>query len=97
VLGLYPESLCPHLSEVVLGFEPYFELEMLRSDADDFARTFRAWQVRLRSHRDDAERLVGTETAVVFQRYLAACEVQFRTRSITNYRLVLRRRPAMRH
>jgi cyclopropane-fatty-acyl-phospholipid synthase len=97
VLDLYPESLCPHLSEVVLGFEPYFELDMLRSDADDFARTFRAWSIRLRSHREDAERLVGTETARRFRRYLAACELQFRIRSITNYRLVLVRRPALRH
>jgi len=97
VLGLYPESLCPHLSEVVLGLEPYFELETLRSDADDFARTFRAWSIRLRSQQEDADRLVGQETAARFRRYLAACELQFRTRSITNYRLVLRRRPELRH
>jgi cyclopropane-fatty-acyl-phospholipid synthase len=96
VLSLYPESLCPHLGEVVLGLEPYFELETLRSDADDFARTFRAWTIRLRSHREDADRLVGPEVAGRFRRYLAACELQFRTRSITNYRLVLRRRPELR-
>jgi cyclopropane-fatty-acyl-phospholipid synthase len=97
LLSLYPESLCPHLSEVVLGLEPYFELETLRSDADDFARTFRAWTIGLRSHREDADRLVGPEVAGRFARYLAACEMQFRIRSITNYRLVLRRRPELRH
>ena len=97
VLSLYPESLCPHLSEIVLGLEPYFELEMLRSDADDFARTCRAWQVGLRAHQDEADALVGAEVAGRFRRYLAASELQFRTRSITNYRLVLHRRPDLRH
>jgi cyclopropane-fatty-acyl-phospholipid synthase len=97
VLSLYPESLCPHLSEIVLGFEPYFELEMLRSDADDFARTCRAWLVGLRSHQDEADALVGAEVASRFRRYLAASELQFRTRAITNVRLVLHRRPGMRH
>src|SRR5207244_1475706 len=41
VLEIFPESICPHLAEIVLGFEPYFEVEVLRSDAADFARTFR--------------------------------------------------------
>ena len=92
VLGLYPESLAPHLGELVLGFDPYFELEVLRADGDDFARTFRAWSLALRAQRDAAEALVGAETAARFRRYLAACEVQFRTRAITNYRVVLHRR-----
>ena len=48
VLRLYPESLCPHLCELVLGFEPYFEVGILRSDADDFARTCRLWHLALR-------------------------------------------------
>jgi cyclopropane-fatty-acyl-phospholipid synthase len=96
VLSLYPESLCPHLGEIVLGLEPYFELEMLCSDADDFARTCRAWLLELRAHQDAADALVGPEPAGRFRRYLAASELQFRTRSITNYRLILRRRPQVR-
>jgi cyclopropane-fatty-acyl-phospholipid synthase len=96
VLSLYPESLCPHLGEIVLGLEPYFEIEVLRSDADDFARTCRAWLVGLRSHEQEAEALVGDEVTSRFRRYLAASELQFRTRAITNYRLVLHRRPVPR-
>ena len=53
VLTLFPESLCPHLGEIVLGLEPYFEIEVLRSDGADFARTFRAWQVALRDHEEE--------------------------------------------
>jgi hypothetical protein len=31
-----------------------------------------------------------------FRRYLASSEIQFRTRIVTNYRLVLHRRPGVR-
>ncbi|MGZ4592852.1 MAG: class I SAM-dependent methyltransferase [Actinomycetes bacterium] len=95
VLEIFPESICPHLSEVVLGFEPWFEVELLRSDPGDFARTCRAWQVGLRDRDDDAAAAVGAPTARRFRRYLAASEAQFRTGTITNYRLVLHRRPAV--
>jgi cyclopropane-fatty-acyl-phospholipid synthase len=92
VLSIFPEALCPHLSEVVLGFEPWFEIEILRSDAADFARTFRAWQVALRDHEDAATAAAGADTVRRFRRYLAASEVQFRDGTLTNLRFVLRRR-----
>jgi cyclopropane-fatty-acyl-phospholipid synthase len=96
VLELYPESICPHLLEIVLGFEPYFEVELLRSDAADFARTTRLWHLALRVHDAEAERLVGAGTVRRFRQYLVSSEMQFRMNTITNYRLVLHRRPALR-
>ena len=96
VLELYPESICPHLCEIVLGFEPYFEVEVLRSDAPDFARTMRLWHLALRAHEAEAVDLVGAETARRFRQYLVSSEMQFRTHTITNTRLVLHRRPALR-
>jgi cyclopropane-fatty-acyl-phospholipid synthase len=96
VLNLYPESLCPHLGEIVSGFEPFFELEMLRSDPGDFARTCRVWLTALREHEHEAAAVASEQAVRQFRRYLAASEIQFRTRTITNYRLVLHRRPGMR-
>jgi len=96
VLSLYPESLCPHLSEIVLGFEPFFEIEMLRSDPGDFARTCRAWLTALREHEREAATVVGEQVVRQFRRYLASSEIQFRTRIVTNYRLILHRRPGVR-
>jgi cyclopropane-fatty-acyl-phospholipid synthase len=96
VLSLYPESVCPHLGEIVLGFEPYFEVEILRSDPGDFARTCRVWLTALREHEREAAAVVGDQAAGQFRRYLAASEIQFRTRIVTNYRLVLHRRPEIR-
>ena len=96
VLSLYPESLCPHLGEIVLGFEPFFEVETLRSDPADFARTCRVWLTALREHEREAVAIVGEQVVRQFRRYLASSEIQFRTRIITNYRLVLHRRPGVR-
>ena len=96
VLSLYPESLCPHLGEIVLGFEPYFEVEVLRSDPGDFARTCRVWLTALREHEREATTAVGEQVVRQFRRYLASSEIQFRTRLITNYRLILHRRPDVR-
>jgi cyclopropane-fatty-acyl-phospholipid synthase len=92
VLEIFPESLCPSLSEVVLGFEPWFEVEVLRSDAADFARTFRSWQVNLRAHEEAAIAAAGADTVRRFRRYLAASEVQFRDGTLTNLRFALHRR-----
>jgi cyclopropane-fatty-acyl-phospholipid synthase len=97
VLQVYPESLSPDLGEVLLGLEPYFSLEVLRSDAADFARTCRHWLLGLRAVEAQATPLVGSTTYRAWYRYLLSSEVQFRMRTITNYRLVLRRRPTRRH
>jgi cyclopropane-fatty-acyl-phospholipid synthase len=93
VLALYPESICPHLSEVVLGFEPWFEVEVLRCDAADFARTCRHWLVRLRDAESEAIAATDVRTVREFRRYLASSEWQFRDGTLTNCRLVLHRRP----
>src|SRR5262249_13817057 len=84
VLEIFPESICPHLQEVLLGFEPYFEVTVLQSDAANFARTCRSWLVGLRSNEERARALVGEDTVRRFRRYLAASEAQFRLRTITN-------------
>jgi cyclopropane fatty-acyl-phospholipid synthase-like methyltransferase len=80
----------------VLGFEPWFEIAVLRADAADFARTFRAWLLALREHDAAARTLVGADMAGRFRRYLVSSEMQFRTGAITNYRVVLHRRPKLR-
>jgi cyclopropane-fatty-acyl-phospholipid synthase len=96
VLAVYPESICPHLSELVLGFEAHFELELLRFDASDFARTCRLWLLALRAHERDAEALVGADRVRQFRRYLVSSEIQFRSGALTNCRVVLHRRHSLR-
>jgi cyclopropane-fatty-acyl-phospholipid synthase len=69
---------------------------VFRSDAADFARTLRLWHLALRAREAEAAALVGAETVRRFRRYLVSSEVQFRTRILTNTRMVLRRRPRRR-
>ena len=80
----------------MLGFEPWFEVEVLESAAADFARTMQRWARNLRAHEAEAVALVGEDAVQRFWRYLVASDVQFRLGAITNYRLVLHRRPAPR-
>jgi cyclopropane-fatty-acyl-phospholipid synthase len=96
VLSIYPESICPHLSELVLGFEPWFEVEVLESAGTDFARTMQHWARNLRAHEAEAAALVGPDTVRRYWQYLVASDVQFRLGVVTNFRVVLRRRPARR-
>jgi cyclopropane fatty-acyl-phospholipid synthase-like methyltransferase len=92
----FPESICPHLDELVLGFEPYFEVELLQSDAAAFGRTCWLWGLALREHEAQAQALVGRDTLRRFQRYFVSSEMQSRSGAITNYRVVLHRRPVLR-
>jgi cyclopropane-fatty-acyl-phospholipid synthase len=96
VLAIYPESLCPHLSEIVLGFEPWFEVEVLQAAGADFARTMQHWIRNLRDHEVEAVAAVGEEVTRRFWRYLVSSDVQFRLGAITNCRIVLHRRAAPR-
>jgi cyclopropane-fatty-acyl-phospholipid synthase len=96
VLDLFPESICPHTCEVILGLEPYFEVELLRSDAADFARTFRQWLLALRANEAQATNIVGEDVVRQYRRYLVSSESQFRMRALTNVRLALRRRDQLR-
>ena len=54
------------------------------------------WVRNLRASEAEAIRLVGEETTRTYWRYLVASDVQFRLGAITNYRVVLHRRPAPR-
>jgi cyclopropane fatty-acyl-phospholipid synthase-like methyltransferase len=50
----------------------------------------------LRAREAEAAALVGVEVVRRFRQYLVSSEIQFRTNTITNYRFVLHRRPALR-
>jgi cyclopropane fatty-acyl-phospholipid synthase-like methyltransferase len=50
----------------------------------------------LREREHEAVAAAGEQVVRQFRRYLAASEIQFRTRTVTNYRLVLHRRPEVR-
>ena len=92
-LDIFPESMPASLSELVLGWETDFELELFVEHHAHYRRTFRAWGMAYRAAEARARSLVGDVTARTFARYFAAGEVFFRLREDALYRVVLRKRP----
>jgi cyclopropane-fatty-acyl-phospholipid synthase len=89
---IFPEASPAHLSELVISWEPTFELDHLSSEARDHARTYREWLLRLRGNRSAIERLVGGELYRQFWKYLAGTEALFRTGEWSVYRVQLTKR-----
>jgi cyclopropane-fatty-acyl-phospholipid synthase len=87
-----PEATLAHLSELVLAFEPYFEIEYLKADPGHFRPTIQEWIVRLQTNRLRATQLVGPTVYRDFWAYMAAWDGLMRIRDWTLYRIVLRRR-----
>jgi cyclopropane-fatty-acyl-phospholipid synthase len=56
--GIFPEAMSAALGELVLAWEPHFRLERFLVHPQDYVRTFRAWNLGLRSRRDVAAPLV---------------------------------------
>jgi cyclopropane-fatty-acyl-phospholipid synthase len=89
---IFPEATPAHLSEIVVSWEPVFELDHLSSEPRDHARTYREWLLRLRAERRAIEGLIGAELYHEFWRYLAGAEALFRTSEWSVYRMLLTRR-----
>jgi cyclopropane-fatty-acyl-phospholipid synthase len=90
---VFPSSTLPRLSEIAQSCEPYFSVASFRNDADQYARTLRAWSVRLQSGRIEAERIAGEDTYRRYLRYLRVSKALFQRHTFTLYRLGLQRRP----
>lgn len=88
---VFPESDVPWLADVARASEKRFEIASVRNDADDYARTVRAWHEGLRGCGDQARVLVGEETYEIYDRYLSALLRQFETGQLGLLRLLMRR------
>ncbi|WP_036528781.1 cyclopropane-fatty-acyl-phospholipid synthase family protein [Nocardia sp. CNY236] len=88
---IFPESDLPKLSELARACERYFEIQRIRNDRNDYARTCTAWLQRLHENREQAIALVGQERCDQFERYLAASVRQFEHGHANLYRLTLNR------
>lgn len=91
ISSIFPESDLPRLGELVSALEGRFELVRLRNDREDYARTCRSWLERLRSSREHAIRVVGTETVEHYESFLGASARGFDAGVFLLLRLQLRR------
>ena len=68
-----------------------FEIELLRNDRKDYARTCMAWLKRLRAARPQAVDLVGADVVSRYERYLQLSTLGFETGNLLLLRITLRR------
>jgi cyclopropane-fatty-acyl-phospholipid synthase len=87
--SVFPESMLPHIPELLLAAEPYFHVHRLTGHADDYARTCFEWRRRLMRRRDEARNLVGDDVVERYTRYLAASRLGFMRGDWTLVRLVM--------
>jgi cyclopropane-fatty-acyl-phospholipid synthase len=86
---IFPESMLPHVPEVVAAADRWFHVERLTCHASDYARTCSEWRRRLVSRRADAVDLVGEAEVQRFHRYLTSARLLFTRGDWTLARLVL--------
>lgn len=68
--NIWPESDLPRLGELVAAADRLFEVELLRNDRDDYAKTCAVWADRMEAQRPAVEELIGAEGYGDYVRYL---------------------------
>jgi cyclopropane-fatty-acyl-phospholipid synthase len=88
---IFPETDPPRLSDIAVAIDGAFEIELLRNDRKDYARTCMAWLKRLRAARSQAVDLVGADVVSRYERYLQLSTLGFETGNLLLLRITLRR------
>jgi cyclopropane-fatty-acyl-phospholipid synthase len=88
---IFPESDPPRLAELAHAAEKLFEISSVVNHRIHYSKTCIDWLHRLRSHRADAERIVGARVTEAYERYLEASVRQFDDEHLVLYRIALRR------
>ncbi len=88
---IFPESDFVKLSEIVDGSEFLFEVERLRNDPEDYARTCQEWLDRLRKNHAAAAAAVGEELTQKWERYLELSVRGWQLRATNLLRITMRR------
>lgn len=88
---IFPESELPYLEELFPAVSRLFEVQLVRNDRLDSARTCRVWLDQLQQNRTSAIQEVGEEVVSRYERYLGAVTGMFEAGVIQLLRLTLRR------
>lgn len=88
---IFPESDFVKLTEIVEGSEFLFELERLRNDPLDYARTCQEWLDRLRKNRSAAVLAAGEDLTAEWERYLELSVRGWQLRATNLLRITMRR------
>ncbi len=90
---IFPGGYIPALSEVLPAIERagllVCDIEILRLH---YAETLKAWRERFMARREDAVQLYDERFALMWEFYLAACEMTFRKQAMMNFQIQLTKR-----
>ncbi|MFB6460013.1 class I SAM-dependent methyltransferase [Bradyrhizobium tunisiense] len=90
---IFPGGYIPALSEVLPAIERagllVCDIEILRLH---YAETLKAWRERFMARREEAVQLYDERFALMWEFYLAACEMTFRKQDMMNFQIQLTRR-----
>ena len=90
---IFPGGYIPSLSEVLPAIENagllVCDIEILRLH---YAETLKAWRERFMARREEAVQLYDEGFALMWEFYLAACEMTFRKQGMMNFQIQLTKR-----
>lgn len=90
--SIFGGSALPRFVEVVTAADPWFEIESVRLDGADYARTCSEWRRRLIARESEARAIAGPEVTAEYLRYLGVAGKSFKLRWCNLARMVLVRR-----
>ncbi|MEL6660859.1 MAG: cyclopropane-fatty-acyl-phospholipid synthase family protein [Bacteroidota bacterium] len=87
---IFPQSDLPYLEDIVIASKGIFEIQRVRNDRMDYAKTFKHWKKRFKVQRQAAVHLVGETKVAHYEKYMDLFMIGFHIGNMVLYRLTMK-------